>query len=338
MIQHQGEKNPHFITPHKLNFRGEKLSNLIKFKRFNNLAYKLYKNSADWKGVSIENWYNQIPLPLEYKKRIVYPFLAASLGTSVSEIKSTSALDIVKLFAFRKPKLSNKFKIMTEGMGTLIQQVGVELRKQGVKIKTESPVYQITKQGTKWLVKYVHNATEHSQLVDFVITTAHADQNIKLLNNEPSLSQVVYHLQQLKYFEAKIVLHSDTSFINTKKPAFLNIMTNQKHEIASSTMNLSMISPRLNGIYKSWLSQNDIDKLNASKKILHIASFYHPLITPEFISHLDTLHQHLKKVSNFYIGGGWSEGLETQNSAVVSGKHALDKYKIFIGGTYAIKE
>lgn len=329
LIQNKDEQKPHFITPLGIKLRGEKLKNLLKFKRFNNLAFDMYKHQEKWKGVSIETWYNQIQLPDDYKKRIIYPFLAASLGTSVSDIKTTSAVDIVKLFAFRKPKASNKFKIMTDGMGTLILQIGKKLNENGVEIKTEAPVYKLSKQGNKWLIEYKQNNIIKSDTADFVASTIHANQNINLIKDEPILKNAVLQLQQLKYFEAKIVLHNDSSFVNINKPAFLNILTNNENEIVSSTMNLSMISGRLNGIYKSWLSQNDIEKLKSNHKILHQTTFYHPLITPDFIKHLESLHQCIDNISNLHIGGGWSEGLETQNSAVNSSKRALEKYKSF---------
>ncbi len=330
LIQTTGIKKPHLVTPLGMNLRGELLDKLTKFKRFNTEAYKVYKNPEKWEGVSIEKWYDQLRFPKKFKRTIIYPFLAASLGTSITDIKTTSVLDIVKLFAFRKPKASNKFHVMTDGMGTLIQRVGVELQKNGVEIKTSSPVYQITKSDTKWLVSYKNNAVEYSELFDFVIVTAHADQTAKILSNEQSLSNAVKTLKELKYFEAKIVLHKDASFVNKNKPSFLNISTNKQNEILSSTMNLGMVSDRLNGIYKSWLTQDDINTLTASGKLLHLTSFYHPLITTEFVDNLKILHKQIKPIDNLYLGGGWSEGLETQNSAVISGKHALDKYKDFV--------
>jgi hypothetical protein len=118
--------------------------------------------------------------------------------------------------------------------------------------------------------------------------------------------------------------------VNNEKPAFLNIRTNTSNELVSNTMNLSMISPRLNGIYKTWASVETIEQLKKSGKILHVTSFWHPLITPDFITQLENLRKHIAEVPSLYLAGGWSEGFETQNSAVISGKHAAEKYKAFL--------
>jgi hypothetical protein len=91
-----------------------------------------------------------------------------------------------------------------------------------------------------------------------------------------------------------------------------------------------MISDRLNGIYKSWADQEAIEQLRKSGKLLHVSTFWHPLITTDFVSKLEVMHKQIAEVPSLYLSGGWSEGLETQNSAVISGKHAAAKYKAFL--------
>ncbi|HLU87935.1 MAG TPA: hypothetical protein VKZ44_09295 [Taishania sp.] len=92
-----------------------------------------------------------------------------------------------------------------------------------------------------------------------------------------------------------------------------------------------MISSRLKGLYKSWINTTDLDSLKNSGKLLHLAKFYHPLITVDFVRHLGELKKEMEKYSNLIFIGGWSEGLETQNSAIISAQKALENYKIFKG-------
>lgn len=329
LIQHEKESKPVLVSPLGMKLRGEKLGKLLKFKRFNKEAYLMYKQPEKWRGITIETWVKGLKFDDSYKNEIIYPFLAASLGTTISEIKGTSAVDIVKLFAFRKPKASNKFKIMSEGMGTLIERVGQKISSDQLEIRCSSPVMKVVRSKEKWLVTYSRNGNLETELVDFVVFATHADQAAKILNQESSLSEITQTLKHLTYFEAKIALHSDSAFVNTAKPSFLNILTNDSNQLVSSTMNLSMISDRLNGIYKSWVSTEAISELKASGKLLHLVSFWHPLVTTKFVEQLTVLSSKTAEISSLYFAGGWSEGLETQNSAVISGKHALDKYRIF---------
>lgn len=329
-IQRQHEKAPVIVSPLGMKLRGEKLGKLLKFKRFNKEAYEMYKHPDKWRGITLEAWVNQLKFEETFKKEIIYPFLAASLGTTVSEIKTTSAVDIIKLFAFRKPKVSNQFKVITDGMGTLIQRVGETLNPDQVTIKCSSPVTRVVRSKEKWLVTYLSNGTEQTELVDFVIFATHADQTAKIIRSEPSLTDISNSLKHLTYFEVKIALHSDSSFVNTEKPSFLNIITTDSNELVSNTMNLGMISDRLDGIYKSWVSSEAIERLKKSGKLLQTTSFWHPFMTTDFITHLRILHQHVDQFPSLYLSGGWSEGLETQNSAIISGKHAAEKYAAFV--------
>lgn len=332
LIQRENEERPVLVSPLGMKLRGEKLGKLLKFKRFNKEAYAMYKSPDKWKGISIETWVKELKFEEQYKNEIIYPFLAASLGTTITEIKKTSALDIVKLFAFRKPKASNKFKVMTEGMGTLIQRIGEKMDTDQVTIKCSSPVTKVVRSKDKWLVTYSSNGVEQTELVDFVVFATHADQTAKIVKSEPSLNEITGSLKHLTYFEAKIALHTDSSFVNTEKPAFLNVITTDSNQLVSNTMNLGMISNRLNGIYKSWLNADAIEQLKKSGKLLHTTTFWHPLITTDFIAHLAILNKQVNEIPSLYLSGGWSEGLETQNSAVISGKHAAEKYKVFVSG------
>lgn len=312
-----------------MKFRGEKLGQLLKFKRFNKEAFKIYKNPEDWEGVTIEQWVEGLKFPETYKTEILYPFLGATLGTTIPEIKLASTVDIVKLFAFRKPKASSQFKVVKEGMGTLIQRVGESFPKEQIETRLNSAVTKMIRDGEQWEITYLVNGKEHKDHADFVVLCTHAYQAEKILSHDSNFTSVTAALQKLGYFEAKIALHTDESYANTEKPAFLNIYTDQNNQLTSSTMNLSMISERLTGIYKSWVSDEAIEELRQSGKLLSMTLFYHPLITSEFVKDLGDMRKALEEFPSLYIAGGWSEGLETQNSAVVSGKKALEKYKQF---------
>lgn len=332
LIQQQNSKVPNIVSPLGLKLRGEKLKKLLLFKKFNAKAYELYCNSASNSDITVESWVNGLDFTEEFKINIIYPFMAASLGTSVSTIKTTSAVDIVKLFAFRKPKISNKFKIMSEGMGSLIQLIGKQITTPKLHILCNSPVLKLIHSNTNntWELLYNQDNQIRQEKFDFVVFATHADQAAKIIRDVEDLKQVESHLNQLTYFEAKIALHSDTSYINNSKPTFLNIFTDQNNDVVWSTMNLSMISKRLNGIYKSWVNDSIITDITKKRKLLHLVSFWHPLITPKFIQSIKLMHQEAAQIPSIYFAGGWSEGLETQNSAVISGQHAADKFVQFL--------
>lgn len=329
LIQRKNEINPLVVTPLNGKFRGEKLGNLLKLKKFNTEAYKVYKNPTKWNGKSVQEWVETLHFTEQYKTEIIYPFLAASLGTTVSDIKKTAVFEIVSLFAFRKPKAKNSFSIVEKGMGGLIQQIGEKLKQSGVIIKTDTPVYSVRKEEKGYTIAYIDGGKASLKNFDFVVMAVHADVAATLLKDDSSLQQTSDLLTQFPYFEAHIVVHQDTNYINTQKPAFLNIYTNQENQLTFSTMNLSLISPRLQGVYKSWMSEEDRKRVKDRGLFLHETTFYHPLITTEFVANLKKLKEISQQLSGICIIGGWTEGLETQNSAVVSAKRALEAFKLY---------
>lgn len=329
LIQRKDREKPLMVTPLNGKLRGEKLGNLLKLKRFNMEAYKAYMNPDLWKEKNIGQWVETLDFTEQYKTEIIYPFLAASLGTNSEDIRKTSAFEIVSLFAFRKPKASNSFFIMQEGMGGLIGRIGQNLERSGVNVAVSSPVLSVKRAGEQFVVQFEKDGSVFQQEFDFVVMAVHADIAGKLLSQEGTLKETSTLLGQFPYFDAHIVLHRDTAYINTRKPAFLNIFSDKDNQLLFSTMNLSMISPRLDGIYKSWMSEEDTRRVKEKGLFLHETTFYHPLITPEFVANLEKLHAQVDQVKGLCIIGGWTEGLETQNSAVLSAKRALEVYQSF---------
>lgn len=329
LVQREDREKPLVVTPLNGKLRGEKLGNLLKLKRFNTEAYKAYRNPDLWKEKNIEQWVETLDFTEQYKTEIIYPFLAASLGTDIEGIRKTSAFEIVSLFAFRKPKTSNSFFIMQEGMGGLIGRIGQNLEQSGVNVAVSSPVLSVKRAGEKFVVQFEKDGSAFRQEFDFVVMAVHADIAGKLLSQDGTLKETSALLGQFPYFDAHIVLHQDTAYINPRKPAFLNIFSDKDNRLVFSTMNLSMISPRLDGIYKSWMSEEDTRRVKEKGLFLHETTFSHPLITPEFVANLKKLHAQADQVKGLCVIGGWTEGLETQNSAVLSAKRALEVYKSF---------
>jgi predicted NAD/FAD-binding protein len=326
-LQQDGKKRSNLVTPYKGNFRGEKLSTLIDFKKVFDWGYAIFSKENKNYPPTIGEWVNAMPFDNDFKTNTLIPFLAADLGTSTEEIKQTSTAEMVKLFAFRKATSSAIFKIMKIGMGTLVQHIGEKLKQsKGVIFKTSSPVKQLSVIAKGYNLVFENVAGTQTQHFDYVIIATHPDQAAKILQSDNQFSNLVSVLKEFPYFKAHIVLHRYDEIVDKKYPSFFNIHIDPQTKMVSNTMNLGIIHPRYKGIYKSWVSDEVYSKIKAEKLMIHEEIFYHPLITPAFISNIATLKERLKQFSNLYISGGWSQGLETQETAILSGKEAAEHY------------
>lgn len=326
VIENDINEKPDFITPEGLNFRGGGLKKGMQFLKFFKAARKVHLEKVEYPA-TIGEWVKTLKLKDEFKKTIALPFLASTLGSSVEQIKTCSTKDIVKLFASQKAMKRSEFRVFQKGMGTLIQEVGIQLEEKGVHIIRNTEVKSVKSISEKYAVDF----NEDKELFDFIIFATHPYQAGKILETETSLFEISNVLKQFEYFQTSIVLHRDSSFVHQDDVSFMNVKTSQEtNYVISSTMNLVVVNPEWKGLYKSWMNKQDLEMVKSSGSFIHQETFYHPLITPQFHTYLQTLKQLEENQPKIYFAGGWSEGLETQETATNSGKKAVEKVKAYI--------
>lgn len=326
VIENDLDEKPDFISPEGIKMRGGKFGDAMQFLKFFKAARKVYEEEVDY-SPTVGGWIDQLNLKEDFKKKVALPFLASTLGSSVLQIKTCSTKDIVKLFASQKALKKSDFKVFGRGMGYLIQDIGKQLEKNGVNIIRNAEVTQLRMAESQFSVLF--NGEEKS--FDFVVFAAHPYQVAKILQNETRFAGYTDVLNQFEYFQTSIVLHRDSSFIDLNRSSFMNVKTSKTtNSVISSTMNLEVVNPEWKGLYKSWMTQEQLEMVRKNGKFIHLETFNHPIITPEFHSYLIALKQLEGQQSNIYFAGGWSEGLETQESATNSGKKAADKVKAFL--------
>ncbi len=326
VIENDLDKKPDFISPEGLKMRGGKFGDAMQFLKFFKSARKVFEKKVEYKD-NVGEWVEELKLKPDFKKKVVLPFLASTLGTSVHQIKMCSTSDVVKLFASQKALKKSDFKVFGRGMGFIIQDIGVQLEKNGVEIIRNAEVKNVKVFKKQYSIEF----NEVEQLFDFVVFAAHPYQVKKIVENEPEFLRFTRVLNEFKYFPTRIVLHRDSSFVDRNRSSFMNVRTSKiTNSVTSSTMNLGVVNPEWNGLYKSWMTEKQLESVKANGFFIHQKTFNHPLITPEFHSYLITLkHLEMEQI-DIYFAGGWSEGLETQETATNSGKKAADKVKTFL--------
>ena len=326
VIENDLDDKPDFISPNGLKLRGGKFGDAMQFLKFFNAARKVYDGKIEY-APTVGAWVDKLKLKDDFKKKVAIPFLASTLGTTVQQVKICSTKDIVKLFASQKALKKSEFKAFGHGMGLLIQNIGKQLEKNGVVIFRNAEVKHIHLTNEKFILEY--NETEN--LFDFVVFAAHPYQVAKITSNEPEFEEITRVLNEFEYFQASIIFHRDTNFIALDGSSFMNVKTSKEsNNVLSSTMNLGVVNPEWKGLFKSWMTEQQLELVKTNGMFIHRETFHHPLITPEFHSHLLSLKNLTNELTNIYFAGGWSEGLETQETATNSGKKAAEKVKVFL--------
>ncbi|MFN5909836.1 MAG: FAD-dependent oxidoreductase [Bacteroidota bacterium] len=313
--------HPTFISPRGLLKRGERIKNLRQFYLFYKSAFRLFSSQED-SDLTVNEWLAMNEMSESFKNEIALPFMAATKGTTVNALKELSANDLVKLFAFRGPLEKKTFYVLNDGMGNAVQVIGDSLVSKGLDIKYNSPVRSIKKNGEKLTVTTDQGDSDF----DFVVFAVHPYQAAKMLSDDSSLTELKTILNTFEYEEVQIVLHRDSSYAFPKR-SFLNITTDSDNSVLTSTMNLSCIHRDYSGIYKSWMKDEDVNKVMENGTLIDLQVFEHPMNTPQFNRSLEKLYSVSSKFPNLYFAGGWTEGHETQDAAVRSGEKAAFKYR-----------
>lgn len=311
-----------FISPKK-GPRGGSFKDLMQFYRFYKASRKVFKHPEKENSQYVNDWVNGLKIKPVFKESVIFPFLAATLGTTVSNIKTTSIRDVVKLYAYRPPMRKGKFIVSNEGMGNLIQQIGKSLMKKGVIVKLNAEVQKLKIYDNTYSLQV--KSLQENQF-DFIIFAVHPYQAAEIIAGCPQLSQLKDNLHHFDYFTADIALHTDSAYIDAHKESFMNIET-INNEVEQSTMNLSQIDERYAGIFKSWVTTEKLGMLRETSKLIEHTQFYHPLISPSFRELTTEMCTIIGQIPDIAIAGGWTEGLETQNSAIIAGKKAAEKLR-----------
>lgn len=329
VLQQNANTRPNLVTPYKGKFRGESLTTLIRFKRIFDWGFAIFSGKNKNYPATIGEWVKAMPFDEHFKTNTIIPFLAADLGTSTDEIAQASTAEMVKLFAFRKATGSAEFKIMKKGMGTLVQHIGEKLQAQGVVFKLSSPVIRVESNGAQYTLFYENEKSIHHEEFDYVIFATHPYQAGKILQQNKDCEKLVKVLNDFQYFKAHILLHRYSEIVDKNYPSFFNIHIDEKTKMISNTMDLGVIHPRYKGIYKSWVSDDVYAKIKANHLMIHEELFYHPLITPFFVDNIAKMKTMVKEFKGLDFAGGWSQGLETQETAILSGMEAARQYMIW---------
>jgi predicted NAD/FAD-binding protein len=320
-IFNKANKKPNFISPKGLLLRGEKLSNLTQFYRFHKAAHELYE-AGSTSNLTAEKWINSLKLTDAFKQKIAYPFLANTSCVSIEKVKQLSAYELVKVFAFRGPSNKQYFYVLKNGLGATLNSLGDSLAKRGVQFKVATTVTSVELSGTK----YQFTTNKSTEEFDFVIFATHPDQAVEILKQDVHFQQVTEVLERFNYTKLTSVLHTDESFIYSKKPSFLNIQTDHTgNSYLNSTQNLGLINADFEGIYKSWFTEEDLKKVRDNGTFLESKTFYLPLVDEKFTNALLELYKCASTFPHLFFAGSWSEGIDNQENAVQSGEKAALK-------------
>ncbi len=323
---------PDFYTPQMsrkyLKYKHKKdpaMKEAFRMLKFFDRSYKHYKNDSLSSNVTVGNYLDDLSMNAKFKKDVLLPIIASTVNAKISNARSMSMKSVLGYLAFQSPWKPQKFMVSKIGIGTLVQKLAERIRSRGSNIKyfTNSPVHKVkTLPGDKY---EVHYGVGKKIIADFVVFATHPYSASKILRFDSKFKKVRKILDKFTYVDTKVVIHNDRSLLPGKYDAFYNIKVKKNGQYYMG-MNCSAISPKYGDIIKSWgFNKRELIKLKSRNKVLAVANFKHPNVTPEFLSNNTRLRYAAAKFKTLFFIGGWREVHETQDTAIISGFRILDR-------------
>jgi len=293
--------------------------------KFFDKSYGHYKKDSLGGDVTVGRYLDDLKMNAEFKKDVLLPIIASTVNAKISNARDMSMKSVLGYLAFQSPWRPQRFMVSKIGLGTLVQKLAEKIRSQSSNIKyyTNSPVHKVKSlEGNKY---EVHYGMGKKIIADYVVFATHPYQASKILKYDNKFKKVRKILDKFSYVDTKVIIHNDRSLLPEKYYAFYNIKVKKNGQYYMG-MNCQEISPKYGDIIKSWgFNKREVIKLKAKNKILAVANFKHPNVTPEFLGNNTLLRYAASKFKTLFFIGGWREVHETQDTAIISGFKILDR-------------
>jgi predicted NAD/FAD-binding protein len=287
----------------------------VDFAIYSRYARSMITENGSW-TVTLENWIASLPVSASFKEKVLTPWIAALIGTTVENAKRSSARSILQTFALAFP--SNILQPAstcnsTIGLGGFIDHLAA--MSPGLKVHVNAQVESVEEIAGQWFI--TSERTGRQGPFDAVIVNAMPHASHKLIKNLSWASELTEILGAYEYFDARMLIHEDPIFMpkDRRDWAVYNAGI-QAGECEGSVWVGAIHSNNRDdalSLFKSWAQQRHVEP----RAILAERRFRHPLLTPKVLAAAKRL-QAWQGRKNLWFAGQHTLGMDLQEAGVFS--------------------
>ena len=293
----------------------------IDFVIYSQAARQVILGNQSWE-MTLEEWVKKLPTTQGFKDSLLYPWISATIGTTLENAKRSSARSILQTFALAFP--ANIFAGASTfnsklGLGGNLQRI---LEKSpGVQVRLDSPVNGVANQNGLWTLTTPSGSYGP---FDAVVMNAPPHISKNLLQPLPWASDIVANLAKFEWFETRMLIHTDAKYVHSNKDfwsAYNGLIdgTNSEGSVWYGGIHPKLPNGQTLDVFKSWASRRFADPSN----IIYERKFIHPHITPQGIRAARSL-KGFQGRNGLYFSGQATTGFDLQESAVYSAMKVAD--------------
>jgi predicted NAD/FAD-binding protein len=286
---------------------------------FTHHARKAVLKDLSWE-VTMEDWLKGLPLTKKMRDGMLLPWIAALIGTNVKDTARSSARSILQTFALAFP--AN----LVGGATTYNSEVGLDGNlaavlelNPGAKLHTDAEIKAVDYDEAAGSWTITSETGEKSGPFDAVVFNAAPRFSKELLRDKPWAKETVDLLERYEYFDAKVAIHTDPTYVHPKKcnKSVYNAQIYKGECEGSVWLGGIHTTQGANGgpveVYKSWVTARS----KPPEQLIKEREFVHPLITPDVVRAARELDQH-QGMNGLYFSGTYTTGMDLQEGATYS--------------------
>lgn len=237
-------------------------------------AARILDDHDDW-NTTLEQFIEAQPLSAFMKNQLLYPWIAALSGVSISETKGFSARAALKYPVHVQPEsVLRPFELqeLVGGVSAYVQPLIATLRNSTIRSSVD--LQPLRKQGDHFILT---DSAGNSETFDQVILAAPAFESLKLVGDLPDSDRLTAILRRFPYAQTRIAVHSDPRLMPAKRADWS--VYNALYD-GGDTCEGTIWSQRSGEIdyFKSWLTFNPITPRDIHAEF----QFHHPIMTPDY--------------------------------------------------------
>ncbi|GEM_PF-1949498 len=287
----------------------------IDFAIYSQFARNAILQNMSWE-ITLQDWVANLPVSQSFKNNLLFPWVSALIGSTLSDAKRSSARSILQTFALAFP--ANIFAGASTfnsklGLGGNLQRMLD--RSPGVQVRINAPVKGLGYENGNWTVQTGAGANGPYSAV---VLNAPPPVTKALLQPLPSASDLFPVLDKYEYFDARMLIHTDPKYVHRDRNFWAVYNGMVDGSMCEGSVWYGGIHPKLPtggtiDVFKSWAQHRYADPTT----ILYERRFRHPLITPESIRAARKLRSFQGR-NGLYFSGQHTCGMDLQESAVYS--------------------
>ncbi len=271
-------------------------------------ARDIVRNSP--KGLTLEQFLNDLYITTNFKETFFYPLLAAGWGVPIDEFKKFSAHDVLAWMV--QNGSSGTWKEIVAGTASYIDALTKSLLAD---IHLSSKIVALYKEGAYYKLQDAHGNYFYA---DHVILATNAYQANKLLQ-QLDLTQIAQAaLSKVDYFRTAIAVHADHRFMPMRKAdwSIANVCFDGKSSNLTIYKEWKSSFPH----FRSWL----VSPLFLPQPLYELKHFYHAKVTPEYFESQQLLET-VQGKDNLWFAGIYTTGIDSHESSIVSAIRIVER-------------